>query len=815
MSRSLAATSDILAALYDAYFLRAPDQSGFNYWNEQINGDLNALTKVSNGFFAHPYAQVTLGYGSMTDREFATAIYQNVLRGTGGDTPGSSEIDYWADWLAQSDHSRPAMVLQFISDALTFDASTLTDSAAREAAEHRQDTLWNKVKVAQSFISVLGNNTNISVPNDLTSDPAFAASQKILEGVTYDIATRDSAESFIAKTASNIDPMNAINTASNEEIFYSGIFRIAPSGTDGNNCGTAESPCRTPQYVINNFISVGGWGSLFLSAGTYVFSNASPSSDCEIYATQPAVLCIYDKHVQIYGGYDASNGFASPQPTTNLSIIDGQNTYRGVAVVGTSGTEIKATLIMNGITIQNGLVRGKTEGKEDYLSGGYGAGLHAFHAQVALQDLTFRNNTAIGGDNPANTLWGGAGVGGGLALNDVLCPEEPCSIANIRFEGNEARGGVGPSRGGSALGGGFFTYNSRVNARSLTFENNIARAGNSDGGGTDNSNLTADGLGGGAAIHIGSSVTMANIEASNNYAIGGNASMTNGKGGAGHGGAIYAEHATLLQITDANLTKNIAQGGNGFNGFVGGGGAIMTIESNLSIDRSRIINNAALGGNGNGTGGGNGAATGGGLHLARFAVNTSVSLKNTVIAENHIAQGTGSTDNGGGGGALWLQGVSVDIEHCSFSGNWMGPNLYYGQAIAVDDFAANTATTANIRYTILANHINNGSINDKWATVHAFSGKGNTINFTHGLWANNSNDTNANNSPPSPSVGTFNGLNTMLSAMDAGFVGNDDYRLLKNSAACDQAVGSEMKYDLDNMARDASPDIGAYEYIGP
>jgi len=215
-------TSDILTALYDAYFLRAPDLSGFDYWNNQSNS--NALSDLSSGFFGHPYAQATLGYSSMTDRAFATAIYQNVLRGTGTDTPGASEIDYWANWLAQPGHSRPGMVLQFISDALSLDTSALTDPAVRDAAKHRQDTLWNKVEVAQTFMSVLGSQTNVSAaaaadPNLLAADPAFRAGQRILEGITYDIATRDCAKDFITTVASNPNPISAINTASHGALF--------------------------------------------------------------------------------------------------------------------------------------------------------------------------------------------------------------------------------------------------------------------------------------------------------------------------------------------------------------------------------------------------------------------------------------------------------------------------------------------------------------------------------------------------------------------------------------------------------------------
>jgi len=146
-----------------------------------------------------------------------------VLSGTGSSIPGDNEIDYWVGWLTQPDHGRVGMVLKFIGDALAFDTRILADDpAAQEAAKHRQDTLWNKVQVARTFIDTLGGRTNIADPNHaLTSDPAFQASQRILQGISYDTATRDCAKNFIATLASNADPMGAINRANDHALFCS------------------------------------------------------------------------------------------------------------------------------------------------------------------------------------------------------------------------------------------------------------------------------------------------------------------------------------------------------------------------------------------------------------------------------------------------------------------------------------------------------------------------------------------------------------------------------------------------------------------
>jgi len=71
--------------LYSAYFLRIPDYDGLMYWvNRKTQG--TALEEISDAFATSPEFQTT--YGSLSNAEFVTLVYQNVL----GRDPGTRRV---------------------------------------------------------------------------------------------------------------------------------------------------------------------------------------------------------------------------------------------------------------------------------------------------------------------------------------------------------------------------------------------------------------------------------------------------------------------------------------------------------------------------------------------------------------------------------------------------------------------------------------------------------------------------------------------------------------------------------------------------
>lgn len=593
-------------------------------------------------------------------------------------------------------------------------------------------------------------------------------------------------------------PATTLNTAQAD----AATIRVAPTGTDTAGCGSEASPCRTLQYAIDRAQS----GDIILVAGgTYTYSGAVLSPFCYGYTINPSVACIIDKHLTMMGGYSPTN-WQTPDPVANPTIIDGQNQNRGITLGGLSWTITKASLHLEGFRIQNGLAKGATSGAHYEISG-YGGGMFTGHASFILREVTFQNNRAIGGNT--NNSYGGAGVGGGLAVNSI--PEGSGLLEHVTFENNLARGGQGPDRGGSAFGGGFYTWAATVNAYHITLTNNTAQGENSAGSGYDSQGLTSDGYGGAGVIHLDSSVTMQYVVANGNQAIGGNASI---RGGYGHGGAFFSERAQLLIWEDAIFSQNYASGGNGQEGGLGGGGGVTLDSSDTIFNRTQVIANTARGGNGTSI---KGRVGGGGIYAIRLYGNSNISILNSLIAENYIEMGSGIQDPGGGGGGLWLNGVEADITHSTIAGNRMHSEMGSGSAAFVHNFDTPTPSTVNISHSAITDHINSNPGPVPQAALHVWNG--NTVNLAQGLFANNSNDTNAENDPPTPDgPGTFNGLATMIHASSADYMSpgypDYNYHIALYSAAKDQAVGSGTALDIDNDTRPfgTGSDIGTDEY---
>lgn len=562
-----------------------------------------------------------------------------------------------------------------------------------------------------------------------------------------------------------------------------GTIRVAPGGNDVVGCGSVVSPCKTIQFAVNQVVQ-GSSATILVAAGTYTYNAMTDICSGSIGLT--GVVCVLNKTITLLGGYTSGN-WSTADPTVNVTLIDGQNTRRGVLVQRTAANAPATTLIMEGFTIENGLAQGANSGNDTQISA-FGGGMLADASIIKLKNTIFRNNRSIGGST--GSAYGGASGGGGLALRAASAGT---TLEQLIFDNNEARGGNGASRGGFGIGGGLFTFQAIAVASSITFTNNSAIAGDSAGSGSAGGEF-ADGQGGGAAIQLGSVVTLQNVTATNNTARGGNAGTN---AGGAFGGGIFGELATL-QISDSYIGQNLAQGGNGFNGGLGAGGGMSSTGTNLTIERTQIIDNISTGGNGSNN---TGAAGGGGAYL----INTSTtSIINSIIADNLTEMGSTGAAIGGGGGGLFLQNITgVNIIHTTLANNVLGRAPMQGQAIALLN-----STTANISFSIIADHTNGFGA----AALHVQPG--NTVNLNRGLWVGNTKNDNSDNSP-APG-GTFNGLGTMLSAGSAGFISpgspNFNYHLSNSSAAKDQATGSTTSVDVDNEPRAYGiGDIGADE----
>ncbi len=578
----------------------------------------------------------------------------------------------------------------------------------------------------------------------------------------------------------------------------SSVYRVAVDGSDVEDCGSEALPCQTIQYAVD--LATSG-DVVKVAAGTYTRSSPPFMTDCNVgSANADPVVCLVNKHLTIIGGYTPGNWSVS-DPEANPTVIDGQNDSRGVVVVGWSSDAATASLAMEGFTIRRGLALGAVSG-QDWVIGAYGGGMYGTNAPVTLRHMAFESNRAIGGNT--SQTYGGTAAGGAVALNGMPAGTV-CILEDISFSGNRALGGEGRDRGGTAIGGGLYVDTADVHGSDLAFYDNVAQAGSSNGSGRDPiHNWTADGLGGGAAIHVSTDATLWRVTAVGNQAIGGNAAL---QAGAGHGGAIYSEQA-LFRLQEADLRQNKALGGNAVNGYVGGGGALMVSESTMFLEQSTIIANEAWGGNG--TTGKTGPAGGGGLYLIRTSSRPdTILISNSIIAGNVAVEGEGAIISGGGGGGLWMQGVDVDITHATIARNRLGRTLVFGVGAILVNFSCQRPTMVDMQYTIVEGHTHpHGSALHVW--------QGNALNLHRSFFAANSRNTNADGDPGLP-PGTITGFSTCLEASAAAFVApgspDHDYHLLTSSPAIDQAVDSTASVDIDGDGRplDHAPDIGADE----
>jgi hypothetical protein len=575
--------------------------------------------------------------------------------------------------------------------------------------------------------------------------------------------------------------------ASAEARLQAGATRyVATSGTDSGDCTSSASPCRSIQYAVNQAAT---GDQILVASGTYTY-NAS-HDQCTFLVTR-AVVCVANKSLTISGGYTTSN-WSTANPSVNVTRIDGQNARRGVVVIRSIAN---THLTMQGFTIENGRAQGPLYPN---ISGGRAGGMWVSRGSVTLQDIIFRNNRAIGD----NTASGAGGAADGAALTIESSPGANL-LQRVTFDSNQSTGGSGPERGGVAFGA-LFIYASTVTVEDSTFTNNLAQAGNSSGNG-ESGGLHADALGGAIGIER-AAVTLNRIVATNNEAIGGNAATN---AGGAFGGAIFVEDAASFVLRDSYIFNNSTQGGNAATGGFSGGGGILVFNSPAIIEQVEVISNHVV--SGNATGPGNaGPAGGGGLYLwrTRTDINPAISVTNVIVADNSVNLGNGAHNLGGGGGGITIQGLTANIAHATFARNQLGPNLISGQALLVLAAPGVSASTANISYSIVADHMQGAS--DARAV---FAQQGNTVNFNRGLFAGNDKNTNVDHG----NGGTFNGLASMLSAASASFVSpgspDFDYRIRSNSAARDQATGSTIAIDIDRQGRPFGgvSDLGADEY---
>ncbi|MCP3992975.1 MAG: DUF4214 domain-containing protein [Actinomycetia bacterium] len=99
--------TDSVYRLYTAYFLRDPDPSGWAYWLGIYGSGPNTNLEVVSDSFVQS-AEFTQRYGSLTNEEFVTLVYNNVL----DRDPDPVGFDHWVTAL-NNGYLRGSMMIAF------------------------------------------------------------------------------------------------------------------------------------------------------------------------------------------------------------------------------------------------------------------------------------------------------------------------------------------------------------------------------------------------------------------------------------------------------------------------------------------------------------------------------------------------------------------------------------------------------------------------------------------------------------------------------------------------------------------------------
>jgi len=170
-------------ALYVAYYDRAPDAGGLQYWLDQAQGGMS-LNQISAGFAAHP--RFEQDYGGLTNAQIAARLYQNVLHRE-GDTGG---LAYWSAQLQS--HPTSDVVLAFVYSALSVDLSAALANGSLALADYslayeRQNVIYNLLHASQQFVDAFGSQTApTATPDNLSQDTAYQAAISVLNAIDSD-----------------------------------------------------------------------------------------------------------------------------------------------------------------------------------------------------------------------------------------------------------------------------------------------------------------------------------------------------------------------------------------------------------------------------------------------------------------------------------------------------------------------------------------------------------------------------------------------------------------------------------------------------
>ena len=218
--------TDSIVRLYSAYFLRAPDEGGFNFWLDEYSLGNWSLPRMSAHFSQS--AEFVETYGDLTDEQFIDLIYNNIF-GRDADQGGR---DYWLGRMETEGLDRGTVMLffsespEYVEQSFTFTPLAGEFNWYPEGAEWYCgfDYLDAALPEARTWVDIAFYNSSAR-PNTVTANLLVDG-----EWVFWDQATINTGEWFIFFGEEISDPgITGVELVGSNDFIWTLVYSPSPT----------------------------------------------------------------------------------------------------------------------------------------------------------------------------------------------------------------------------------------------------------------------------------------------------------------------------------------------------------------------------------------------------------------------------------------------------------------------------------------------------------------------------------------------------------------------------------------------------------
>ena len=352
-----------VSGLYEAFWNRAPDSGGFNYWVGQSAGTQTQLYSFAATFLALPEGQAT--YSGMTTTQQVSTVYQNVF-GRAADAGG---LSYWTSQVTTSNPFSNVVVqmLQYASWAGVNQGNTdgillnnkiavgvwvaqNVPGASSSVLHNAYSTVTtDTLSVAAAELNVAnaaGTTFTLGLDNDQyignAGNNVFNAFTVPLGGTGAQTVTLGANDSLVGGSGTNTLNAQLVSGSNIKPIALTKIERISVSNT-----GTASLDLTNTTSATQTIIATGNTGVQSfdnVQSGTITYNLLNASAGVAITAGASVLAGTADTANFILNGANGSitvgTGYEGISITTQgtASTLTGLTGYTNTAAVSVSGT---------------------------------------------------------------------------------------------------------------------------------------------------------------------------------------------------------------------------------------------------------------------------------------------------------------------------------------------------------------------------------------------------------------------------------------------------------------------------------------------